>query len=296
MKNIGIVGNGYVGRATSLIGSSIPLTENTTRVFVYDIDEEKCSHKDLCIASLCENCDFIFICVPTPMNLDGSCETMEVEKVVTELKDIGFNPERVVIRSTVPVGTSRKLGTMFMPEFLTEKKWEEDFTNQTDWILGTNDRNDSLRNELYSLFEQAYKDNLISCSPTMHFLSTEEAELVKYVRNCFLATKVSFFNEVYDFCGVSSIDYDRVRDAVILDDRVGKSHTQVPGPDGKRGFGGTCFPKDTRSFLNQLMTSGVVPAMSHLQTTSPLAASIKRNDQIDRTEQDWKLNKGRAVL
>jgi UDPglucose 6-dehydrogenase len=293
MKTIGIVGNGFVGGATALLGSPIPLSESETRVFVYDKDEEKCSHRNLSLDLLVKDCDFMFVSVPTPMNRDGSCETIEVEKVVIELKDLGYDPERIIIRSTVPVGTSRKLGTMFMPEFLTERNWKEDFLNQTDWILGTNDKNDSIRGEVHSLFKQAYDNNSLSHEPTIHFLSTEEAELVKYVRNCFLAVKVSFFNEVYDFCGVSDIDYNQVRDAVVLDKRIGKSHTQVPGPDGKRGFGGTCFPKDVASFLDQLSSSGV---FGYHSKDSVVASSMNRNNTVDRPEQDWKSKKGRAVL
>ena len=291
MSTIGVVGNGFVGGATALMGSAIPLTDDATRLFVYDQDDKKCSHRDMSMQNLVENCDFVFVCVPTPMNLDGSCEVLEVEKVVTELKDLGYDPERIIIRSTVPVGTSKKLGTMFMPEFLTEGNWEKDFISQRNWILGTNGRNDSIRDELYSVFKKAHEDKVLLHSPEMHFMTTEEAELVKYVRNCFLAVKVSFFNELYDFCAVSNIDFDRVKDVSILDERIGKSHTKVPGPDGKRGFGGTCFPKDIASFEYQLHGKGIIKKGS-----SVVQASIQRNDRIDRPEKDWESDVGRSVV
>jgi UDPglucose 6-dehydrogenase len=291
MASIGIVGNGFVGGATALIGETIPLTEEDIKMFIYDRDDEKCSHRDISLESLTEGCNFIFVCVPTPMNLDGSCETIEVEKVVIELKDLGYDPERIIIRSTVPVGTCKRLGTMFMPEFLTEKRWEKDFTDQQHWILGTNERNDSIRDELYSIFKRAYDNKVFSRNPIIHFLTTEEAELVKYVRNSFLAVKVSFFNEIYDFCGASEIDFDKVKDMSILDERVGESHTQVPGPDGKRGFGGTCFPKDIASFKHQLLDKGIIK-----KDSSVISASISRNNDVDRPEQDWKSDKGRAIV
>ena len=75
-----------------------------------------------------------------------------------------------------------------------------------------------------------------------------EAEMSKYVRNCFLATKVSFFNEIYTICQASNINYDNMIEGVKCDHRIGDSHCQVPGSDGKYGFGGTCFPKDLNAF------------------------------------------------
>lgn len=292
MATIGIVGNGYVGGATSLLGNNHPQTANEIQMFLYDKVHELCSHHDVMLKDLCDSCDFIFVCVPTPMDSDGSCSTLGVNKVVFELFNYGYSPERIIVRSTVPVGTCKELGVMFMPEFLTEKNWKEDFLNQSDWILGTNDRNDSLRDEIYSIFKKAYDNKILLNKPKIHFLTTEEAELVKYVRNCFLATKVSFFNEIYGFCEFYKIDYDRVRNATILDDRVGESHTQVPGPDGKKGFGGTCLPKDMVAFQKQLEKVSSLLGLG----CGIVKSSILRNDKIDRPEKDWKENKGRTVL
>jgi UDPglucose 6-dehydrogenase len=284
MKTIGIVGNGFVGGATAL------LENEHVELFVYDLDPLKCSHHDLGLKDL-TCCDFIFVCVPTPMDLDGSANTILVDKIVIELIDYGFNSERIIIKSTVPVGTSKRLGAMFMPEFLTEKNWKKDFLNQADWILGTNDRNESIRDELWSIFKSAHNSNILSNKPRMHFVTTEEAELVKYTRNCFLAVKVSFFNEIHDFCTALDLDYDRVKDMVVLDSRITKSHTQVPGPDGKSGFGGTCFPKDMSALQRQFSKIGISN-----EGASVLEASIKRNNKIDRPEKDWKNLKGRAVV
>lgn len=292
MATIGIIGNGYVGGATSKLGKPHTTWDSETRVFIYDINPELCSHLDLHLADLVESCDFIFVCVPTPMNRDGSCSTYEVTKAIISLQDLGFPPERIIVKSTVPVGTCREAGVMFMPEFLTEENWEEDFVECEDWILGTNGRDDKIRNELYSIFETAHKNDTLKKKPRMHFLTTEEAELVKYVRNCFLATKVSFFNEVYDFCAFHEIDYEKVREITTLDARVGKSHTQVPGPDGKRGFGGTCFPKDMAAFRDQLQK--VLPLLG--LDFGIINACIRRNNKLDRPEKDWKKKKGRAVL
>jgi len=271
--SIGIVGNGFVGGATYL------LKHKNVKAFIYDIEPEKCIPYEFELSRLTD-CRFIFVCVPTPREFRGSCSTYEVEKVVFELLDNNYDPERIIIRSTVPVGTSRKLGTMSMPEFLREEKWESDFLNRDQWILGTNNINNSLRDEVCSLFNSAYKNGGLVNRPTIHFLSTEEAELVKYVRNCFLATKVSFFNEVSDFCKFNEIDYERLISMVTLDKRIGESHTEVPGPDGKTGFGGACFPKDMDAFQHQLKKCGELSG----RLPSVVKACIERNNKIDRPE------------
>ena len=119
-------------------------------------------------------------------------------------------------------------------------------------------------------------------------IAFEEAELTKYVRNTFLATKVSFFNEIEEFCRVHNVSYRKVRELTLYDDRIGDSHTSVPGPDGKRGFGGTCFPKDVSSLLHQILAKGM---MSYI-----ILAARNRNVDVDRQEKDWESNKGRAVV
>jgi UDPglucose 6-dehydrogenase len=111
-----------------------------------------------------------------------------------------------------------------------------------------------------------------------------EAELTKYTRNCFLALKVSFFNEIHNICSLLNINYDNFIKGVVCDDRIGASHTQVPGHDGKFGYGGTCFPKDTNA-LNSF-------AKNELNMESfILSAAIERNETIDRPDQDWKNDK-----
>ncbi len=278
---IGIIGNGYVGGATSL------LKNRNVDVLIYDIDEEKCSPRGLTFKDLLQ-CSFIFICLPTPMDRDGKCSVNLVSDAVNKLSTAGYNPERIIVKSTVPVGTCRGLNVMFMPEFLTEQNWRHDFLSQKNWILGTNSRNDKLRDELYSIFDSAWHDGVLVHRPHMTFSTTEEAELTKYVRNTFLATKVSFFNEIEEFCRINNISYRKVRELTLYDERIGDSHTSVPGPDGKRGFGGTCFPKDVSSLLHQMIDKGM---LSYI-----LMAARNRNIDMDRKEKDWESNKGRAVI
>ena len=276
---IGIVGYGYVGQATALFKSE------KVEVSLWDTDASKRTVNDIKELSLC---DLVFVCVPTPMNKDGSCHLNIVESVVEQLFEAGTKKQNIIVRSTVPVGTCKRLGVSFMPEFLTEANWKEDFENNDNLIFGF-DTPDTWEEKLSG---QMTSEKMLELSATVNknavILSTEEAELAKYVRNCFLATKVSFFNEIEEYCRELNIDYDKVRQGVCTDKRIGWSHTSVPGPDGKRGYGGTCFPKDVSSLLYQILDAKLVPMI--------LNQVRIRNIQIDRPEKDWEKNKGRAVI
>ena len=280
-QKIGVVGNGYVGRATALLANRRYLFR------IYDTDPEKCSPEVKVLDDLLP-CSFIFVAVPTPMHENGESAIHIVEGVVNDLAEKGYDRERIIIKSTVPVGTSRRLGTMFMPEFLTEQNWKDDFIQQKRWIIGTNGRNDLIRDDIYKVFEAAWDHSVIAYRPNITFSTTEEAELTKYVCNCFLATKVSFFNEIEDFCRKRDINYRKVRGLVVKDRRIGAGHSAVPGPDGKRGYGGTCFPKDMASMLYQVQDAGLESYI--------LEAAVARNTQVDRPEKDWEKDRGRAII
>ena len=178
-----------------------------------------------------------------------------------------------------------------MPEFLTEANWENDFADCEHWIIGddsyagqyvSSSASDTIK-EVFALAHEAGKIKHLD----FQICKTKEAELVKYVRNTYLAVKVSFFSEIEEFCSKRDIPYDLVRDLVCLDPRIKKSHTLVPGPDGKKGFGGTCFPKDIASFFYQQQASG--------QESYVVEAAKSRNNQVDRREKDWQV-KGRSIV
>jgi len=283
--HIGIVGHGYVGKATKLFESS------SVCVSIYDIDiEKRYPHQNINLEYLAKHCNLIFVCVPTPMDVDdeGKCHIGIVEEVVNTLIDRGYNKHNIVVRSTVPVGTCDQLGVNFMPEFLTEKNWKSDVQNCKDWIVGCNSNNQFIA-EIYDLFYMAQERGGISKDYILHFVTTMEAEMTKYVRNCFLATKVSFFNEMAQFCDQKGISYNKVRELTVLDSRVGPSHTFVPGPDGHgNGFGGHCLPKDLSSLCYQMKKCNVTPLI--LNTVQD------RNNNVDRINKDWKEMTGRAVI
>jgi nucleotide sugar dehydrogenase len=280
---VGIIGNGFVGKATR------QLECDNIKTLIYDINPDLCVPKNLSLDEM-NQCEIIFVSVPTPMNKDGSCYLNIVRTVLENLKNVNYGGF-IVIRSTVPVGTCDELNCYFMPEFLTEKNFINDFINNKNWIFGLLgqdlERDELFKEKITSLFTKAYHEDRIAYR-NITFLTNKEAEMVKMFRNCYLSAKISFCNEVYDFCGLKGMDYDKVRNVACDDDRIMLSHTAVPGHDGKRGFGGTCFPKDTSSLRYEMRKAGMVPHV--------LNAVIERNETIDRVEKDWNDNLGRAVV
>ena len=117
---------------------------------------------------------------------------------------------------------------------------------------------------------------------------SETAEMVKYFINCFLATKVSFANEVYQICEETDLDFSKVVEYALYDERIGKSHLSVPGPDGSFGFGGHCFPKDLNAVMYIAERLGI--------NSTVLSAVWKKNNEVrPESERDWENMHGRAV-
>jgi hypothetical protein len=137
------------------------------------------------------------------------------------------------------------------------------------------------------LIKRSYKNSAID-SKTIVYCDTNEAEMLKLMKNCFLSAKVSLMNEFYDFCDATHTDFDTVTGLAKRDQRMGTSHFQVPGPDGHRGFGGTCFPKDTHSLYCQMNSHGVHP---HIYP-----AILTRNDTHDRPDREWSRDVWRTTI
>ena len=176
-----------------------------------------------------------------------------------------------------------------MPEFLTEKNFERDFINNKNWVFGLKGTNQDelFKEKVLELINISHLQGKIKYN-NVNFLLNSEAEMVKLFRNNFLALKVSFCNEIAEFCRNKIINYEKVRVQATDDHRIGSSHSTVPGPDGHYGYGGTCFPKDTKSLLNEMKT---IDMKSYI-----ISAMDERNDNVDRKEADWKKNKGRSVV
>jgi len=284
--NIGVIGGGFVGKATALF--ECPMNN----VVIYDTDKSKCYPDESVTMESLKDRDVIFIAVPTPSKDNGECYTGIVESVINNLREVvNEKKTHIVVRSTVPVGFSRENNVMFMPEFLTEKKWREDFIGCRNWVIGTlmgqYDKNAKFMNLMNKMIYNSNFANVIKHN-SMSFIDTSEAEAVKYFRNNFLSTKVGVFNEFSSFCDAKGLNYGRISRIVTLDKRIGEDHTMVPGHDGKKGFGGTCLPKDLNSMIFQMEGTGL---------EAPILKAVKRrNIEIDRVQKDWEEDVGRAVV
>ena len=257
MYKIGIVGRGFVGSAVEF-GFSPQTGCDVDDLYIYDKDKLRSLHslEDVVLYS-----DFIFLSVPTPSNEDGSINLSYVEDALQRISEITAEIEQeispvptdldniVLIRSTVTPGTTKKLQEkyqnlrlVFNPEFLTERSANFDFINQTRYILGGDKQN---TNKVADLYRWRFGDTI----PVIE-TNYQTAELIKYMNNCFFATKVSFLNEMKQVSDRCEADWDRAVEGFIRDGRIGHSHMSVPGPDGKFGFGGKCFPKDVSAMID----------------------------------------------
>lgn len=272
--NIGIVGQGFVGNAV------YQKFKNFYDVKTFDLNKDKCNSNESEV--YCS--DIIFVCLPTPMNADGSCNIDIVESVIKKIDSLKEN-KIVVIKSTIPPGTTVSINekfnnveVVFNPEFLTERNAIEDYNDQNRIILGGPR---SATTKLKQVFSVVF--------PKAHVIKTDSthAEMVKYVTNTFLSVKVSFANEMHLLCQRLKIDYDKVIEYAKYDKRMGESHWSVPGPDGDFGFGGHCFPKDLEAIL--FLTDKFETVNNVLKATK------KTNDQV-RSNKDWEKMKGRAVV
>ena len=242
---IAVIGHGFVGKAVSF---AFTIPSNTVQI----IDPIYNSH----ISELDEGTHFAFVCVPTPMGCDGSIDADIVKTCVKEVAERAPHAI-IVLKSTVTPEIVNDLASpeyadtklVYNPEFLTEKSAQEQFINPPFHILGgrePDDRGESSAHRVATLYSH---HSLCKPAP-VYYMSPAEASFVKYGINTFLATKVTYFNQLFD----AMVETDHVRPNVVinaigLDSRIGHSHTTVPGYDGKRGFGGACFPKDTTALL-----------------------------------------------
>jgi len=191
--------------------------------------------------------DGIIICLPTPQGPQGECDDMLVEQYLYDIRK--HSPAvPVLIKSTISVELAELLKSdpnlTFNPEFLTEADSTTDFQHQSFAIFGGNQAR-----YWYEMFQNAG-----IWMASVKFTDIRTAAYAKYTINCFLATKVIFFNELLNMFGTDG--FDELTHLVSMDDRIGKSHLMVPGPDGKHGFGGMCFPKDTSAFATSARRSG----------------------------------------
>lgn len=282
-KSIGIIGQGFVGSA---------IREGMKHVFnveTFDLDPKKPSTVEN-IEQMVDSVDeIVFVCLPTPMKQNGRCDTRIVESAISDINDankrLGKNVI-AVIKSTIEPGTTDRLNKrykhvpiVFNPEFLTEANSFDDFKNQNRIIIGGPRPSTTI---VKTMYRKAF--------PSVPIVKTgaNVAETVKYFINCFLATKVSFANEMKQVCDKIEVDFDKVVEYALYDKRIGQSHLSVPGPDGSLGFGGHCFPKDLNAIRFVAHDHGLNPSV--------LTAVWEKNLEVrPSAERDWENMVGRAV-
>ena len=273
--NIGVIGCGFVGGA---------VISGFQELHPKSFDKNPKLSKNTLQEVLLQ--DYIFICVPTPMDLSkgGQCDLSILESCIKKISDVGTRGV-LIIKSTVPVGTTKRLQEEYpqlhfvhSPEFLTARNAEWDFQNPDRNIIG-HSGNASTAEAVSRLYNFRFPN--IKCL----VMTSNESEMVKYIANCFLAAKVSFFNEVHAFSEIKDCNWDTVISGVVSDHRIGDSHNKIPGPDGDCGFGGTCFPKDINSLVHQ---------MNELSLNTDILSSAWNTNLRVRKNQDW-LSESSAV-
>jgi len=268
---VGIIGNGFVGSA--ILHGFILHVED---ILIYDKNPKRSTHN---LEEVVANCQIIFVCVPTPMFESGECDLSIVENLIQEIAkcEKRVNNQVIVVKSTIVPGTIESLSEkykemkfVFNPEFLTERKSRLDFINTSRIVLGS-DSESAVR-----IVENLYRTRF----PYTKIIKTDfgTAQLIKYMANCFFATKVSFMNEMHQICKAVDGDWDKALEGFITDGRIGNSHVDVPGHDGDFGFGGKCFPKDLNAMIKKAEQLGVSPVV--------MKGAWEKNKEV-RKDLDW---------
>jgi UDPglucose 6-dehydrogenase len=237
---LGIVGFGFVGKA-------VAWSHRNQELKIRDPKLEEISASIIDIKA----CDAVYVCVPTPMLETGQCDDSYVRSVLAELVDYtGI----IICKSTVPPGVYQELETKYSnivhaPEFLTAANANEDYEKSTWVLVGGSPKNveKAIAVISTSTIEAAY----------YHKTNIATASLFKYVANSFLASKVTFMNDMYQLANKVNVDWKEIKEISSNDPRLGNSHWDVPGPDGQFGFGGACFPKDVAAIVKHAADNGI---------------------------------------
>ena len=268
---IGVIGNGFVGSA--IVGGFSLVAD----VMVHDNDALRSTHS---LKELVTESEYIFVSVPTPMKKseNNKMDLTIMDNVIEDISKLSSSTSSIVIlKSTILPRTTEKyakkyknIDFVFCPEFLTERTARLDFINSSRIIIGT--EKDAVADKVENMLRVRF--------PYTKIIKTDSttAEFIKYMNNCFFATKISIMNEFYQASVALDVDWDKALDGFLSDGRVGNSHLDVPGHDGQYGFGGKCFPKDINAFINLFVEIGISPTM--------LEAAWEKNMEV-RDERDW---------
>lgn len=273
---LGIIGGGVVGNATARV-----FMEHGD-IRIYDTDITKKTHQ---LDKVLE-CDLIFICLPTPATESGRCDTSIITGVLAGLGQMGYLDRPYVLRSTVPIGFTRRIASELglsnichSPEFLTARCSVVDAHCPSRNVIGlVND----WENANYSsyILKNLYRKRF----PGVPLIvgSSEESEAIKLCVNAFFATKVGFFNEIYRLAEAYRLDWNVVLSGMMTDGRITHSHNKVPGPDGKYGFGGECLPKDLSNLIQCFFAVQVEEDNRLIGPRPTILQAVARRNERDR--------------
>ena len=268
---IAIIGYGFVGRA--LENALIDEVE----ILKVDPKLDVNINKDL----KSFNPNVVFICAPSPMSSDGSINFSIINKIISDLIEIKFS-NLLVIKSTIHPDCIKEAqqhfpNLIYNPEFLREKSANDDFINANLIVIGGTKKESKKLGNIYKNFTKCVNKDYV-------YTDAYAASLIKYSINSFLATKVIFFNELKNLFDLSDTNesWDNFISFLSLDKRLGDSHMDVPGHDGRLGFGGACFPKDTKAIIKYAEDKRIDLKLikSAVETNNRIRASYKKN--IDR--------------
>jgi UDPglucose 6-dehydrogenase len=269
-KKIGVIGGGFVGSA--IVRGFV---EYVDKISVYDVNPKLATSTFEDVISS----DIVFMCLPTPMeNVEGGDADLSIiYEVFDKIFSSDYNRNALfIIKSTVPIGTTAALcvkystsNILHSPEFLTARCALVDFITPARNIVGGDGAPASQLKDLY--------DYRFPGAETM-IMTSNESEMVKYMANTFFATKVLFFNEMKLLADKLDLDWSGVMRGVLSDGRIGQSHYNVPGPDGHRGMGGLCFPKDINALIRVFEKNELDPKI--------LKAVWEQNLHV-REDRDW---------
>lgn len=284
--NIGIIGHGIVGKAIE-VGF-----RDHTKIFIND---PKLGDKSISKAAIVTDCEFIFVGVPTPYNVKEKCvDDSIITGIIDELDQLAYtfhnNPIVIVKSAIVPrvvkewINDCYSIQLVISPEYLTERSFHHDFVNQKVMVLGGLEKNCQKVVELYRDYSICNRQCKIG------ICSAEEAALIKYMENSFLAMKCIFnnqFKRFYDkhFKTELHDGFNQLMDVFYLDERMGlfPFKYRVPGPDGDFGYGGKCLPKDVQAIIHEGNNQG---------TPLTLLERVVEINNIIRTNRDWEFIQG----
>lgn len=225
----GIVGYGHVGKAMHAMFKD---------AIIYDKFANLGTREEI------NSCDAVFVCVPTPQMQDGHCDTSAVEDVIQWVES-----KIIILRSTVYVGFTDEMCKKYNKEIVFQPEYYGETVahpfanlNERKWLaFGGTKRGIDLAIKVYQ--------EVINSNVRIFQSDAKDVEMAKYMENAFLAMKVTFCNEMYDIAKSLGADYNRAREIWTADPRIGTSHTFVYVD--KRGYGGSCLPKDIASIVAQ---------------------------------------------